>query len=425
MFELVGVGFGPANLSLAVNMHENAHHNMVFLDRKSEFSWHPNMLTEGAQMQVSFLKDLASIRNPRSEFTFLNYLKHNDRLEHFANLREFYPSRQEFGDYLSWVADRMKRYARYSQSIVAIKPKKDAVGNVAHLAITSRNTQTGEEQEIAAKNLSIAIGGKVKMPNQIELDQLNYTFHSNEFIRSLQSNYPDKHKAYKFVVVGSGQSATEIFCHIAQHYPNATVTQCIRGYAIKPADETEFVNEIFSSASAELLYNLDDDIREKVLNRHRDTNYSAVDPALIKHVYRMLYEQRVSGEQRLQISNFIQLEKVEESESGNVGIFSNTNNAGQTHIEFDGMFIATGYSYDSHLELLETLRPYIEFDSKGNVEVDPNYRAITKSNFAPNIYLQGPNEHKHGLSDTLLSMMSIRADKIVSDLTANLLRGVG
>lgn len=425
MFELVGVGFGPANLSLAVNMHENDHHNMVFLDRKSEFSWHPNMLTEGAQMQVSFLKDLASIRNPRSEFTFLNYLKQNDRLEHFANLREFYPSRQEFGDYLSWVARKMDSYAQYCQSIVAITPKKDAVGNVSHLSISCKNTQTGEEKEVLARNLSVAIGGRVKMPNQIDLSQLKQTFHSNDFIQSLQSNYPDKTAAYQFVIVGSGQSATEIFCHIAQHYPNARVTQCIRGYAIKPADETEFVNEIFSSASAELLYNMEDDIREKVLNRHRDTNYSAVDPALIKHVYRMLYEQKVAKEDRLKISNFIQLEKVIESPQGNIGVFSNTNDKGETRLAFDGMFIATGYSYDSHLELLKPLQEYIEFDNNGNVEVDANYRAVTKSNFAPHIYLQGPNEHKHGLSDTLLSMMSIRADKIVSDMALSELRIVG
>ena len=47
------------------------------------------MKLDGATMQVSFLKDLVTLRNPRSAFTFVNYLHSVGRLDEFINLGSF------------------------------------------------------------------------------------------------------------------------------------------------------------------------------------------------------------------------------------------------------------------------------------------------------------------------------------------------
>jgi hypothetical protein len=57
IFDLIGIGFGPANLALAVAMQEQAETitspllNLLFLEAKTEFAWHPGMLLENMSIQ--------------------------------------------------------------------------------------------------------------------------------------------------------------------------------------------------------------------------------------------------------------------------------------------------------------------------------------------------------------------------------------
>lgn len=96
--EIMGVGFGPANLALAAAIHEfplvkgvSLADRTSFFEQQPGFSWHQGMLIEGATMQVSFLKDLVTLRNPVSEFSFVNFLHTQDRLTDFINNKIIYP----------------------------------------------------------------------------------------------------------------------------------------------------------------------------------------------------------------------------------------------------------------------------------------------------------------------------------------------
>src|ERR1044072_8824021 len=105
VYDVIGVGFGPSNIAQAV---ASAEHDRpvrgLFLERQPEFGWHRGMLIEDATMQVSFLKDLVTMRNPTSEFSFLSYLHSADRLVDFINQKSLFPLRVEFHDYLEWAA---------------------------------------------------------------------------------------------------------------------------------------------------------------------------------------------------------------------------------------------------------------------------------------------------------------------------------
>lgn len=63
IYDVVGIGFGPSNLALAALFDENRDHHLsaIFLEKKSSFSWHENMLIPGTEMQISFLKDIATL----------------------------------------------------------------------------------------------------------------------------------------------------------------------------------------------------------------------------------------------------------------------------------------------------------------------------------------------------------------------------
>ncbi|WP_081299275.1 SidA/IucD/PvdA family monooxygenase [Gilliamella apicola] len=54
--------------------------------------------------------------------------------------------------------------------------------------------------------------------------------HSNDFLNNLEHEFNDKNSDYKFLVIGSGQSAAEITNHLSDHYPN--IELCLRNYSL-------------------------------------------------------------------------------------------------------------------------------------------------------------------------------------------------
>jgi L-ornithine N5-oxygenase len=124
VLDIVAVGLGPANLGLAAAVDEldgdGAEIGAVFLDRRPAFDWHPDMLLPSSVMQISFLKDLATQRDPTSRFTFINYLHDRGRLNDFINMQTFSPTRAEFTDYLEWVVDRLTVDVRWRRSVTRV-----------------------------------------------------------------------------------------------------------------------------------------------------------------------------------------------------------------------------------------------------------------------------------------------------------------
>ena len=151
--DVIGVGFGPSNLALAIALDECARRSRLkcaplFVEKQPHFTWHGGMLLPGSDMQISFLKDLVSLRDPTSPFTFVNYLHKRGRLLDFINCRTFYPSRIEFNDYLRWVAGQFKSQAAYGETIVAVEPVT-AGQSVTSLRVHSRTLAGGETVRLA------------------------------------------------------------------------------------------------------------------------------------------------------------------------------------------------------------------------------------------------------------------------------------
>jgi L-ornithine N5-monooxygenase len=102
--ELLAVGAGPSNLGLAVALEELAPElaeNSLIIDRSPTIEWQQGMLLPWAKSQVSFLKDLVTLRNPRSKFSFLSHLHSTGRLDEFINMSSFLPYRVEISEYLN------------------------------------------------------------------------------------------------------------------------------------------------------------------------------------------------------------------------------------------------------------------------------------------------------------------------------------
>jgi L-ornithine N5-oxygenase len=419
MHDLVGIGFGPSHIGLAVSLYEDYKEEtegkkITFFEAKNKHGWHHPMMLPSAKMQISFMKDLCFLRNPKSHFTFVNYLHEHRRLSSFANLRDFNPSRKEFDDYLRWVAGHFNHVTRYSSWVQSILPVKED-NQVVALDVTVNDMLTGNIQVVRTQNLAIAIGGEPAMPVACASP---HVFHSSQLLEKL-SEY-DENERYRFLVVGSGQSAAEIYQYLITRYRNADVRVASSGIGFKQADDSEYVNEVFDNEMIDRFYHLDPDNRQALIRKHFDTNYSVADLAIIQSLYREEYEALISGDvDRFGMLKFKRLTNVVEYNKALSVTLVSTLDGERQELEVDVVICATGYSRKNNLALLDSLKPYWA-ESAHIPRLSRNYALQMTANFKPNIYIQGMSEHTHGLSDTLLSVISRRSHEVGGEIVNTL-----
>lgn len=410
--DLIGIGFGPANLALAVALAEMPGAKRLdwgFLERQDGFHWHRDMQIEGATVQISFLKDLATLRDPTSPFTFVNYLHHKGRLESFINLKQDAPTREEFTDYFRWAAAAFEDRVSYSETVEAVEPVLRN-GTVSRLRVLSRNAE-GVRSERLTRDLVVAVGGRPRIPALFEGLPEDRIIHTSSYLSRRDARIAGRGPV-RVAVIGGGQSAAEVFFDVTQRFPEAEATLILRDHALRPADDSPFVNEVFDAAFVDAVHAMEAEARRDLIASMRNTNYAVVNHDLIERIYAMLYRQRVSGVEPHRVLAGRTIEAARERD----GLLFDLRDAvtGEVVSEgFDVAILATGYRHDSHHRLLAGLAADL-----GGFEVDRFYRLKTPATYTSRIYLQGCNESSHGLSDTLLSILPLRAAEVVSDLTA-------
>lgn len=428
VFDLIGVGFGPSNLSLAVRLAEEAATSRLahcFIERQPEFGWHRGMLLDDCRMQISFLKDLVTQRDPKSRFTFINYLFERGRLNDFVNLKSFYPTRVEFHDYLRWVADAFEERLHYGETVTSIEPvhSPGSSKEIGALRVWSCDRE-GREWQRVTRALSVGIGGAAQVPEAFAALGSHNVIHSSTYLTSIDRvvGKATDARRKRVAVIGGGQSAAEVFVDMSRRFPHVDASLVIRSGALKPADDTPFVNEIFSPAYTDVVYGQSKDGRRSLIERFRDTNYAVVDRPLIEQIYEMLYLQNVSDDLRHRLLANTGIEAAVRATDGQIELTLRDNLTGLARAErFDALVLATGYRRDTHIALLDGLAPHLgDALVKGDVERD--YRLATPEHFKPRIYLQGCCEDSHGLSDTLLSVLALRSDEIVASLAEHAAR---
>lgn len=404
--DVIGIGFGPSNIALAIALDEKKaagqHIEAFFIERQPSFAWHKNMLLDHTHMQISFLKDLATLRNPASRFTFLNYLHEKQRLQDFINLKTFFPSRHEFNDYLAWAAAQFDERCVYGEEVFEVLPQQRG-SEVALVRVRSRDSKDIVHERIA-RNLVVSVGGVPSIPDCFRSFKDDpRVFHSNSYLEEIARHAGAK----KIAIVGAGQSAAEIFMDLHGRPTAPQVDLIMRARSIKPSDDSPFVNEIFNADFTDYIFGRSDRERAELLEEFWHTNYAAPDLELIEQIFNVFYQQKVTGDAR---HRFLRRHDVEEVRATGDGIrltLRDLNVDRERTATYDAAVLATGYDRDRHKSLLEPLAPYL-----ADFAVDRHYRLRSTPNFHPAIFLQGACETTHGLSDTLLSVTAIRTDEI-------------
>lgn len=115
-YHTVGVGAGPANLSLAALFESVAPHRIALLERRPDFSWHPDLMLSGVCLQTSWLKDLVSFADPCHRMSFINYMVSTGRAWGLLNAQFDTIPRQEYAQYLRWASEQLD-CVRYNTDI--------------------------------------------------------------------------------------------------------------------------------------------------------------------------------------------------------------------------------------------------------------------------------------------------------------------
>ncbi|EEH39220.2 L-ornithine 5-monooxygenase [Paracoccidioides lutzii Pb01] len=432
-YDIICVGFGPAALAIAIAMRDRGiHRRVLFLERQSEFGWHTGMLLPGSKMQISFIKDLATIRNPCSHFTFLNYLHQKNRLVHFTNLSTHMPFREEFNDYMKWCASHFDDWVQYQQEVVSVAAAEARPGWPAeHFKVVVRDVQSGRLRELSAKHVVVASGGERAIPRELSNKPLPSTvIHSSVYLESEQKFLREKGGSYRFAVVGGGQSAVEISEDMQSRYPNCKVTLITKASSLKPSDDSPFVNEIFDPSSVDSFYSLNHPARQQALLENKATNYGVVRLSLLESVYEKLYRQKFldpnPANWSLRLITSREVVGLKELPNNQVELHVKDTQSGQIESSgerYDVVVLATGYTRNPFATMLKPLEPIVAATATGEqYHVDRDYRLRFhhgKVKRDAGIWLQGCCESTHGLSDSLLSILSVRSSELLDSILAS------
>lgn len=424
--DLLGVGFGPAGLSVAVALDDRldlspevpAPIRTRFLDRAADPTWQPNMLLPGTDIQHHFLRDYATPRNPRSRFTFPCYLVDTGRFFSFT-LMGGYVSRHEWSEYTRWTAERVSAPVSYGMEALRAEPVLTD-GRVTGALVTCRDIADGTEATYLASNLLVSVGHTPYVPEEMVPALGERVFHSSAYLPRIQALPPEP--GLRFAVIGAGQNAGEIILHLAAQFPDAQIHSLARNSGFRLYNLGHFSNEAYFPAETDYFYALDAERRRRVFDEVYSTNYACVDPDVSTALYRTAYEDRNWGPGRLHMHKRTSVDALAPTPGGGYRLTLREVNLGEvTELDADVVILCTGYREPRLPGVLEPFRPYVRLDGAGDFDVSRAFRLGVSPDCEVGLYLNGITEWRHGInSATSFSTMAIKADQIVADLEANL-----
>lgn len=407
---VLAIGAGPANLALAVAIEESGSRelaeNTLLLEQSPDIKWQRNLLMPWARSQVSFLKDLVTLRNPRSRFSFLNFLFEKDRLDEFVNLGTFHPFRWELSDYLQWVAASLEHVKiRYGVRAQRIQPSRDSTGSVTGWTVTLASGDI-----IRCRDLVIGGGRAPHIPAVFAGLPADRVIHSAQY-NSRISEIP-RDEPIRAVVIGGSQSAAEMFMALHENLPLSRPTIVVRSVGLQNYQTSKFVNELFFPSFVDEFYDSPPEVRAQILGEMRYTNYAALAPPFLDELYTMIYQQKTLGPQRATVLAMTEVVAAR-VEDGEVVLDLRDRKTGTIEpVRCDLVLLGTGY--DTRMPaMMRDLATQLTLDT---ITVSRNYRVDTGDTARGGLYLQGVNEETHGIADSLISVLAHRSQDILTDL---------
>lgn len=410
--DLACVGFGPSGIAVAAAIEEcanEAHPTRLssrFFEARTSSAWHPNFILAGSDINHHFLRDLATPRDPRSRFTFVNYLKAKGRLYDFGRLGRA-PSRQEWSDYVQWAAAQLATYVSYDDAIRDVSPRFEG-DELVELTIVARS------ERVSTTNLVVSVGAEPAIPTPFKALLGDRVFHTSEYERRV-ARLP--HTVKSIVVIGAGQSAGEAIFDLRQRFPNASITGIQRSSGFKLYDLSQFSNGVYCPPETDYFFGLPPERKAAAFAETLRTNYSGLDAEICSTLYQQIYEDAVAQAPRITLLTRRAVSEVHRTQRGIDLSVKEVNSDAANMISGEVVVLATGFHVNPLPGFLQNVRSLIRMNDCGQPVVNRDYSlALTRPSRA-RIYLNGLCEHSHGIGDgQSFSMVALRAEAIVESV---------
>ncbi|WP_406863881.1 SidA/IucD/PvdA family monooxygenase [Streptomyces sp. HUAS MG47] len=397
ILDYAAVGVGPANMSLAALAHPVEGLRGVHLERRDSFSWHPGLLLPEATLQVSMLKDLVTLVDPTSPFSFLSFLASEGRLYRF--LAADFPAvlRAEFDQYLRWVAGRLPSLT-FGADVRSVDFRDGAF-----------RLRTGE-QEVAARHLVLGTGLTPSVPEPFRPHLGPTVFHSGEFLLRA----PDV-SGRRVVVIGGGQSGAELVRHLAAGASPDSITWVSRRMSFLPMDDSPFANDLYTPDYVRRFHALPAAHKARLLEQQKYTS-DGIDLEVLQDIYRLSYRDEFIEDNpgRLRFLADCSVTGIEGGPDEWKLTVESSGPAAPAVLAADVVILSTGYAY-ALPDFMAPLDARLRRDD-GMLVVGDDFSVAWDGPAENRIYLQNGARHSWGVADPNLSLLAWRSAVILNSM---------
>ncbi|MFC9430307.1 lysine N(6)-hydroxylase/L-ornithine N(5)-oxygenase family protein [Streptomyces sp. NPDC056987] len=420
VYDLVGVGIGPFNLSLAALADgvPGGGPRTLFLDARPAFSWHPGLLLEGTILQVPFLADLVTMADPTSRWSYLNYLREHDRMFPFFFSERFHIPRREYDHYCRWVTENLPS-CRFDARVTEL-----AWDESADVFLVTHRSAAGTVSSVRARQVVLGVGTNPVVPEPLRpyLDA-HTDSGTGDGPRVLHSAEYRAHRARlagldDVTVVGAGQSGAEVVLDLLRHQDGGGaggpyVRWLARTPAFAPMEYSKIGLEHFTPDYIRYFRALPEARRERLV-REQWQLYKGVSEETLGEIHDELYERTIGGtEPRAALHPGVAVEAAERGADGYVLTCRHTEQDERFEVRTSAVVSATGYEA-ARPDFLDGLAKLVDWDERGRYRIDGDYRVALDPRVSGTLYVQNAELHTHGVGAPDLTLGAWRAATILN-----------
>lgn len=410
VLDFVAVGAGPFNIGLGCLADPVDDLDGVVLEQRPDFAWHVGMMLDGATIQVPFLADLVTLADPTSAYSFLAFLKEQQRLYGYYIREDFYPLRSEYSEYCRWAAHRLG--VRFGHRVAGVLAEGDL-----YVVATEIDGRSGPTYRTRA--LVLGTGTVPRIPDIEGLSEVAVqrpVIHSADYLHRRD----ELRGADSITVIGSGQSAAEVYRDLVDGAAQDAyeLTWLTRSARFFPMEYAKLTLELTSPEYARYRRALPHDVRER-LNRDERSLYKGISADTVDDIFDTLYRLRqqrlVQGRGDIPTTLVSDVEVTDASvRDGRIRLGALTGRTGEPlEHETDALVLATGYRHSDHDFLDASVCARIDRDQLGRYAVASDYSVDADRT----IFVQNAEEHLTGVLAPDLGMGAFRSSTIINALT--------
>lgn len=395
-FHTIGIGAGPANLSLAALFSQATDERIALFDRQPGPGWHSRLLHSGVRMQTSWLKDLVCLVEPRHELTFLNYLVTTGRMYGLMNSQFDVIPRLEYTRYLAWAAAKLPD-VHYGVDVESISFGDDGF-----------TVRSGGRPVARSEHLVLGLGSAPVIPDGLAALPAERMFIADELAERLPSMRTDEPVA----VVGGGQTGLEASLALLR-LGFTEVRWLGRRLWFDTIDDSPNANDVYRPDHLKALQRLSPSTRRDVIKR-LDPTGDALTPGALRGLYQANYDAM------LELGRFpVTLYPGRDVRSGvldgDAVVLRCQGVERQEEHRVSHVVVATGRR-NSAVPFDDELAERVELADDGELSIDADYSVRWKGMNGHRIFALNRARLGQGLTDANLTLLPVRAAIVLNSL---------